>query len=374
MLQVGSDPNADIHISQATVSRLHCALEWTGTAWSIRDLGSTNGTFVNGQRIDAPCVLKPSDQVTLGRGIPLSLPQPPSEPSVLPRRDSIPKKIVSPREPFPSKDCLAPNPVGLLAWGVPASIFALTAILFASVLFFSSRTVTKPNDANQPKSVDTAAKEKPSSSSENPTTPATPSSPVNETTLSNPAPAKVSSPFYAVTVESDDRKQRKLFGTAIAIDSHRLLTLASIVEAANQVATNYPRMKFIPRGSGLLGYDKQHVEIHPKFSSLADKQNFGDAFNCRIIGFPTFETIPDIETSLDRFYVEKDAQCKREQTPQTTSYFIETTDFPSIPVVSMICLDDKSNVIGICVRPVPNEMINQSQRCEIAIPEVFWKK
>ncbi|KUH95203.1 peptide-binding protein [Mycolicibacterium acapulense] len=50
-----------------TVSRLHAVLENLGFAWSIRDLGSRNGTFLNGERISAERVLRSGDEVRLGK-------------------------------------------------------------------------------------------------------------------------------------------------------------------------------------------------------------------------------------------------------------------------------------------------------------------
>ncbi len=49
------------------LSREHFALERQGAEWTVRDLGSTNGTFVNGVRMDAPTVLRPRDRVTAGQ-------------------------------------------------------------------------------------------------------------------------------------------------------------------------------------------------------------------------------------------------------------------------------------------------------------------
>ncbi|MDR1884966.1 MAG: FHA domain-containing protein [Synergistaceae bacterium] len=50
-----------------TVSRRHARVESRGDAWQIEDLGSTNGTWVNGARIDPgrPLPLKPGDTVAL---------------------------------------------------------------------------------------------------------------------------------------------------------------------------------------------------------------------------------------------------------------------------------------------------------------------
>jgi sigma-B regulation protein RsbU (phosphoserine phosphatase) len=48
------------------LSRQHLAFEKEGDDWSIRDLGSKNGTLLNGIRVTAPQVLKPGDRVTAG--------------------------------------------------------------------------------------------------------------------------------------------------------------------------------------------------------------------------------------------------------------------------------------------------------------------
>ena len=48
------------------LSRQHLAFERQGDEWLIRDLGSKNGTLLNGVRISAPQVLKPGDRVTAG--------------------------------------------------------------------------------------------------------------------------------------------------------------------------------------------------------------------------------------------------------------------------------------------------------------------
>ena len=50
-----------------TVSRLHALLESLGFAWSIRDMGSRNGTYLNGERITAERVLRSGDEVRVGK-------------------------------------------------------------------------------------------------------------------------------------------------------------------------------------------------------------------------------------------------------------------------------------------------------------------
>ncbi len=49
------------------LSREHLAIERDGSEWVVRDLGSTNGTLVNGERISEPRVLRSGDRITAGQ-------------------------------------------------------------------------------------------------------------------------------------------------------------------------------------------------------------------------------------------------------------------------------------------------------------------
>lgn len=67
-LTVGTNPDAGIVVeSDATVSRVHLVVEEVGPAWCVRDLGSRNGTFVNGERLISERVLRHGDEIVLGR-------------------------------------------------------------------------------------------------------------------------------------------------------------------------------------------------------------------------------------------------------------------------------------------------------------------
>ncbi|TSB20319.1 FHA domain-containing protein [Streptomyces benahoarensis] len=48
---VGRDPQGDMVLDDARVSWRHAVLRWAGHSWVIEDQGSTNGTYVQGQRI-----------------------------------------------------------------------------------------------------------------------------------------------------------------------------------------------------------------------------------------------------------------------------------------------------------------------------------
>ena len=67
-VSIGKSPDNDLVIDgDASVSRVHARLEHLGPAWCITDLGSTNGTLVNGERVFAPRTLFDRDEVVVGR-------------------------------------------------------------------------------------------------------------------------------------------------------------------------------------------------------------------------------------------------------------------------------------------------------------------
>jgi hypothetical protein len=68
-LIIGRDSSSGIAINDAEVSRKHARLNFQGGKYVIEDLGSTNGTFVNGQRLTSSVVLKSGDVVSLGEQI-----------------------------------------------------------------------------------------------------------------------------------------------------------------------------------------------------------------------------------------------------------------------------------------------------------------
>jgi pSer/pThr/pTyr-binding forkhead associated (FHA) protein len=68
-LTIGRDATNDIVINDAEVSRRHARLTFQGGKYVLEDLGSTNGTFVNGQRLAGPRVLKAGEVVSFGEQI-----------------------------------------------------------------------------------------------------------------------------------------------------------------------------------------------------------------------------------------------------------------------------------------------------------------
>jgi hypothetical protein len=68
-LFLGRDLTSDLVINDPEVSRRHLRLVLDGATYRIEDLGSTNGTFIHGQRLIASALLKPGEVITLGEKI-----------------------------------------------------------------------------------------------------------------------------------------------------------------------------------------------------------------------------------------------------------------------------------------------------------------
>jgi EAL domain-containing protein (putative c-di-GMP-specific phosphodiesterase class I) len=64
---IGRKPEASLSISSPTVSREHAELTAIEQGLLLRDLGSTNGTYVNGTRINQPCTVHHGDLIQFGQ-------------------------------------------------------------------------------------------------------------------------------------------------------------------------------------------------------------------------------------------------------------------------------------------------------------------
>jgi pSer/pThr/pTyr-binding forkhead associated (FHA) protein len=64
---MGRAPQAEFIVDAALVSRFHCRVSAGANELEVVDLDSTNGTFVNGSRIEKRATLKPGDRLGVGR-------------------------------------------------------------------------------------------------------------------------------------------------------------------------------------------------------------------------------------------------------------------------------------------------------------------
>ena len=66
-ISVGRDPDADLVIADGFVSTRHARVDPSERGPVLKDLGSTNGTVLNGKRVERPTVLSRGDTVELGK-------------------------------------------------------------------------------------------------------------------------------------------------------------------------------------------------------------------------------------------------------------------------------------------------------------------
>ncbi len=65
-MQVGRAPECEIRLDDTYVSQMHARLFGKNGRWYVEDLGSTNGTFVNDQKLAAPAQVEPGDKIRVG--------------------------------------------------------------------------------------------------------------------------------------------------------------------------------------------------------------------------------------------------------------------------------------------------------------------
>ncbi len=66
-ITVGRDESCPIMLADEVCSRKHGSFVWRESAWWLHDLGSRNGTLVNGQRISEPRALEEGDLIRIGK-------------------------------------------------------------------------------------------------------------------------------------------------------------------------------------------------------------------------------------------------------------------------------------------------------------------
>jgi pSer/pThr/pTyr-binding forkhead associated (FHA) protein len=66
-LRIGRDPSSEVQISDDTVSTHHARLWYRNKQWWVEDLLSTNGTFLNDEKVETPTILISGDELRVGK-------------------------------------------------------------------------------------------------------------------------------------------------------------------------------------------------------------------------------------------------------------------------------------------------------------------
>lgn len=97
-LYLGRDVNNDIIISDPEVSRRHARVMRHDNQYLFEDLGSTNGSFILGQRVTSPTVLKPGTVVSIGERVLIKYEEEETDPNAT---VAMPSQMISQMEPPP---------------------------------------------------------------------------------------------------------------------------------------------------------------------------------------------------------------------------------------------------------------------------------
>jgi pSer/pThr/pTyr-binding forkhead associated (FHA) protein len=71
---IGRAPECDLFVPQDAVSSRHCRLTATAQGFFLEDLGSSNGTYVNGKKVTTRIEVHAADTITLGKAVPMPWP------------------------------------------------------------------------------------------------------------------------------------------------------------------------------------------------------------------------------------------------------------------------------------------------------------
>jgi hypothetical protein len=143
---IGRGAGSDIVIPDKTLSRQHARIQATDRGCVVEDLGSTNGTFVNGQRITSPTLVRPGDTLQVGTFVNFSLqsnrPNLDNLETLIPGRANIGPVAtsVAPAQQPPKKSANT-------AWLLMGVIVAIVAVLIGGVLaylYFASAAPSTP--------------------------------------------------------------------------------------------------------------------------------------------------------------------------------------------------------------------------------------
>ena len=129
-LVIGRSRSCDIRLRADTVSRLHAALVWRDNELVVEDLGSSNGTFVNGERVLSPRTIAAGDSVRFG-----------SLRATVERPDAPASAEASQPEPDDTSGLIPGEPAGL-GWRFLAALTDVVLFSAGSLIPFSPLLVT----------------------------------------------------------------------------------------------------------------------------------------------------------------------------------------------------------------------------------------
>ncbi len=68
-LDIGRDPNCQIRPNDTYLSQQHARILDRNGSWVVEDLGSTNGTYLNQEKVTVPSQISPGDRIRVGKTV-----------------------------------------------------------------------------------------------------------------------------------------------------------------------------------------------------------------------------------------------------------------------------------------------------------------
>jgi predicted component of type VI protein secretion system len=148
VVTIGREAGSDIVLEDPQVSRHHARLTQQGAGYVVEDLGSTNGSFINGRRVMASTPLNPGDKLGLGDTVVLEvqggsgaaetmvgapMAQPVTPPTFAPAVSAPPPAFGAPPPPPPPPQKKGPS---CWLWGCGCLVLLLAAIVVAVALIY----------------------------------------------------------------------------------------------------------------------------------------------------------------------------------------------------------------------------------------------
>jgi hypothetical protein len=141
---LGREEGVDISLRDPEVSRQHARVSWQAGTYVLEDLGSTNGTFLNGMQITGQRPLRPGDSIGLGQTILVLQPQGTAEPTPPPaprpamaQAPAQPAYVPPPPPPPPAPAAAGGGGSRCMIWGcgcLAALLIVLVALAVAAAL------------------------------------------------------------------------------------------------------------------------------------------------------------------------------------------------------------------------------------------------
>ena len=271
---IGRHSDNDLCIPNAKLSRQHAEIESSSDAFTVNDLGSSNGTFLNGEDLREPMTLQNGDELDLGGGIRISVEIAFNEPKAQ-KSDNIPVES-SKNSVVPSKQTAASSNNS----AIPTSVFIIAPILGVIILvcgggllYILGGSGSSNNGKNNDIVLDYPTPDDTPEKTKSPT-PKSSASVANSPLLTSPSPEETNTESPP-EVSSDSKKVEQnsaIFLQRIALNDPSAFLKTAEIEAVNSKLAQF-------KGSSNLAENLKAVKSNAsQFESLAQSKGLKAQF------------------------------------------------------------------------------------------------